>query len=149
MRCLPFRLFTIRCPSSSSFTLLVSGASNSMSLGLLTNCEESARSLAASGQPTWLENFWVRLQQLPGPRLLTICPSKFPKVATPAPALGSGIKESTFGTHSLHTEGKSLWCVQLETLFPLHSVLILWNKPICFIFEWGTLMERGKNWIFT
>lgn len=95
----------IRCCSSSSFTLLASHASNSMSLGLLTNCEESARNLAASGQPTWLENFWVRLQQLLGPRLLTICPSKFPKVATPAPALGSGIKESTFGTHSLHTEG--------------------------------------------
>lgn len=55
----------IPCPSSSSFTLLASRASNRMSLGLVTNCEESARSLAASGQPTWLESFWVRLQQLP------------------------------------------------------------------------------------
>ena len=95
----------IPCPSSSSSILLASRASNRMGLGLVTNCEESARSLAASGQPTWLESFWVRLQQLPGPRLSRICPSEFPEVATPAPALGSGIKESTFGTHRLRTEG--------------------------------------------
>lgn len=96
---------TMPCPSSSSFNLPASRASSSMSLDFVTNCEESARSLAAWGQPTRLEDFWVRLQQLPGPLLLRICPSKFPKVASPAPALGSGIKKSTFATRGLRTEG--------------------------------------------
>ena len=37
-----------------------------------------------------------------------------------------------------------------ETLFPLCLRLFLQNKPICFVFEWGVLLERGMSyWPFT
>lgn len=66
--------------------------------------------------------------------------------------LAAGSRNQPLGPTVSIQKGKSLWCVQLETLFPLRLRLIFfsWNKPIRFVFELGTLMERGKScWTFT
>ena len=66
--------------------------------------------------------------------------------------LAVGSRNQPLGPTGSIQKGKSLWCVQLETLFPLRLRLIFfsWNKPIRFVFELGTLMERGKScWTFT
>ena len=38
-------------------------------------------------------------------------------------------------------------CAQPGTLFSFLCRLFLWNKPVCFLFEWGTLLERGRSCI--
>ena len=88
----------IPCPRNSSFDFLACCVSSSMSLDLVTNCEEPARKLAARGQPA----YWGIFRSGPsscqdhlswGPTY----PSKFPKGAPAAPVLGNWIKESIFG----------------------------------------------------
>ena len=55
-----------------------------------------SRTLAAHGPLTWLGNFGLSPEQLPGPLVLRIFPSKFPEVALAAPVHGSWSKELTF-----------------------------------------------------
>ena len=115
------------------------------------------RSLAARGLPALAGEFWGKTLAAAGTPCPGDLPSKFSEAAPAAPALGSGRKESTFGSRRAaygRVSGSGVYSRELDSfpfgafcfvLFLRRLGLFLWNKPICFVLEWGVPCWREER----
>ena len=109
---------------------------------MVTSFEEPSGRLAAHSQPAPVE-FSNEAPAVAGTTRPEDLPFKIPQSGTAHLRACQLEQEIDIWELMDSTEwGKSLWCVQPETLFLLCLGLCLWNKPVCFVFEWGTMLDR-------
>lgn len=137
----------IPCPNNPSLDGLAYNAASSRSLVSVTNFGEVSPEPCCSWPADPVGKFSGTALADAG----TTCPED-PAFKLHRSGTGSGcpsasiwIKELTFGSVWAQYSRVSCSSVDSRKLFRPFGALFLLNKPICFVFEWDTLLEGGKQ----